>query len=116
MLVANLYDKTEYVIHIRNLKQALNHGLILKKVHRVIKFNQKAWLKPYIDMNAKIRQKAKSNFEKDFFKFMNNAVFGKTMENMRKHRNIKLLTTESRRNYLVSEPIIMLQNFSQKIY
>ena len=51
-LVANLHDKTEYVIHIRNLKQALNHRLVLKKVHRVIKFNQNAWLKPYIDMNT----------------------------------------------------------------
>ena len=54
-LVTNLHDKTEYVIHIRNLKQALNHGLILKKVHRVIKFNQKGWLRPYIDMNTKLR-------------------------------------------------------------
>ena len=53
-LATNLHDKTEYVIHIRNLKQALNHGLILKKVHIVIKFNQKAWLKPYIDMNIKL--------------------------------------------------------------
>ena len=93
-LVANLHDKTEYVIHIANLKQALNNGLILKKVHRVIKFNQKAWLKPYIDMNTKLTQKAKSNFEKDFLKLINNAVFGKTMENVRKHRNIKLATTE----------------------
>ena len=65
-LVANLLDKTEYVIHIRNLKQTLNHGLILK-FHRVIKFNQKAWLKPYIDINTKVRQKTKNNFEKDFF-------------------------------------------------
>ena len=55
-LVANLHDKTEYVIHIRNLKQALNHGLVLKKVHRVIKFNQNAWLKPYIDMNTDLRK------------------------------------------------------------
>ena len=72
MLVTNLHDKTEYIIYIRSLKQALNHGLILKKVHRVIKFNQKAWLKTYIDMNTKLQQKAKNNFEKDFFKLVNN--------------------------------------------
>ena len=58
--------KNEYVIHIRNLKQALDHGLILKKVHRVIKFNQKDKLKSYIDMNTKLRQKTKNNFAKDF--------------------------------------------------
>ena len=58
-LVTNLHDKTEYVIHIRNLRQKLNHGLILKKVHRVIKFNQNVWLKQYIDMNTKLLQKAK---------------------------------------------------------
>ena len=67
MLVANLYDKTEYVIHIRNLKQALNHRLVLKKVHRVIKFNQNAWLKPYIDMNTGLRKKRKKRFRKFFF-------------------------------------------------
>ena len=57
--VTNLYDKNEHVIHIKNLKQALNHGLILKKVHRVIKFTQKAWLKPYIDMNSKLKTRRK---------------------------------------------------------
>ena len=103
-LVTNLRDKTRYVLCIRNLKQSLNHGLALKRVHRVIKFNQKAWLKPYVDMNTKLRQKAKNNFEKDSFKLMNNAVFGKTMENVKKHRNIKLETTERRRNYFLSEP------------
>ena len=101
---ANFYDKTGYVIHIINLKQTLNHRLILKNIHRVIKFNQKAWLKPNIDINTKLRKKAKNNFEKDFFKLMNNAVFGKTMENVKKHRNIKLIKTDRRRHYLVSEP------------
>ena len=65
-LVANLHDKTEYIIHIRNLKQAINHGLVLKKVHNVIKFNQNAWLKPYTDMNTDLRKKAKNDFAKDF--------------------------------------------------
>ena len=68
-LVANLHDKTEYVIHIRNLKQALNHGLVFKKVHKVIKFYQNAWLNPYIDMNTDIRKEAKNNFEKYFLSF-----------------------------------------------
>ena len=100
----NLYDKKEYVIHIRALKQALNHGLIFKKVHKVIQLNQEAWLKPYIEMNTKFRTGAGSNFEKKFFKLIDNSIFGKTMENVRKHRDIKLLTTDRRRNQLVSEP------------
>ena len=71
------------------LKQALNCGLILKQVHTVIQFNQKAYLKPCIDLNAKSRTEAKNDFDKYFFKFMNNTVIGKTMENVRKYRHIK---------------------------
>ena len=76
-LVCSIENKEKYVIHIRALKQALNHGLILKDVHRVIKFNQEAWLKPYIDMNTKLRKEAKSEFEEDFFKIMNLFCFWK---------------------------------------
>ena len=97
-LVPNLHDKEEYVINIGNLKQALNHRLVLKKVHRVIKFNQKSWAKPHIYMNTELRKKAENDFEKDFLKLMINAVFGKTNENDRKHTDIKLVTTEKRRN------------------
>ena len=91
-------------MHIKSLKEALNHGLKLKKVHRIIEFNQEAWLKPYIDMNTELRKLAKDDFEKDLFKLMNNAVFGKTIENVRKHRDIKLVTTDKKGNKLVSEP------------
>ena len=69
-LLANLYDKTECVIHIRKLKQALNHGLVLKKVHRVIQFNQKVRLRPYIDMNTDFRKAAKNGFEKNIFNLL----------------------------------------------
>ena len=78
--MCNLRNKKKYVVHIRSLKQAPNYGSKLKKVHRIVEFNQESWLKPHIDMNTELGKIAKNDFEKDFFKLMNNAVFGKTME------------------------------------
>ena len=103
-LICDIEDKRKYVIHIRALKQALNNRLRLKKVHRIIQFKQKAWLKVYINMNNELRKTVKNEFEKNFFKLMNNSVFGKTMENVRNHRDIKLVTSEKRRKRLISEP------------
>ena len=103
-LVCNLNDEKNYTVHINVLKQALDHGLKLRKVHKVIEFEQEAWLKEYIDVNTELRKKATNDFEKDFFKLKNNAVFGKTMENVRKHRDMKLVKTDKKRNKLVSEP------------
>ena len=94
--LCSIEDKEKYVIRIRALKQALNHGLKLKEVYRVIKFNQKAWLKPYIEMNTELRNKAQNEFEKNFFKLMNNSAFGKRMENVRNNRDIKLVTISFR--------------------
>ena len=106
-LICNLQNKKKYVVHIKSLKQVLNHGLRLKKVHKIIEFNQKAWLKLYIDMNTELRKLAKDDFEKDFFKLMNTAIFGKTMENIRKNKDIKLVTTDKKEiNWFQNQIII----------
>ena len=102
-LIASVHDKNNYVIHIYALKQALNRGFILKKVHAVITFNHVTWLKPYIDMNPELRTNAKNDFEKDYFKLKNNAACGKTMEN-RKHRDIRLINNYKTRKVLAPEP------------
>ena len=103
-LIPNLRDKTKYVIHYKNLIQCLKTGMKLKKIHRGIKFIESEWMKPYIEMNTNLRTKAKNNFEKDFFKLMNNSVFGKTMENIRNRVNVKLVNTEERLKKLVAKP------------
>ena len=110
-LVCKIRNKKKYVVHVRSLNQALNHGLKLKKFHRIIEFNQEEWLKNYIDTNTELRKIAKNEFEKDFFKLMNNAVLGKTMENARKHKYIKLVTTDKKRSKLVSEPNYHTMNY-----
>ena len=99
------------------MKQTLNHGILLKNVYRVIQFNQEAWLKkPYIEMNTKLRTQAKNNFEKYFFKLINNAVFGKTMENVKKEGDTQLVTTDQRKNQFVSEPNYhTIKWFSEKL-
>ena len=103
-LIPNLYCNKRYVIHTRALDQALKHGLVSERIHRAIEFEQSAWMKEYIDFNTKLRTAAANDFEKDFYKLMNNSVFGKTMENIRKHRNIKLITNREAYLKVVIKP------------
>ena len=103
-LIPNLRNKTKYVIHYKNLIQCLKAGLKLKKIHEGIKFIESEWMKPYIEMNTNLRTKAKNNFEKDFFKLMNNSVFGKTMENIRNRVDVKLVNTKEELKKLVAKP------------
>ena len=103
-LVPNLRDKKGYVVHIKTLNQALKHDLKLRKVHQVIEFQHSNWMKPYIMLNTRLRTAAKKEFEKEFFKLMNNSVFGKTMESIRNHKDMKLVTRERKYQKYVMKP------------
>jgi len=113
-LVPKLRKKERYIIHYRNLKLYQSLGMQVTKIHRALKFRQEAWTAPYIQLNTDLRIKATSEFEKDFFKLMNNSVYGKTMENLRKRIRVDLVraSENDRMRRLVADPTYL----SHKIF
>ena len=105
-LCLTLFDKKQYVLHYKNLKFCLENGLILTKIHKVLKFKQSQWLRPYIMLNTHLRQIATSKFEENFAKLMNNSVYGKTCENVRKYRNVKLATNKNEIEKILRSPLV----------
>ncbi|XP_050062269.1 uncharacterized protein LOC126551919 [Aphis gossypii] len=101
--MATFEPKVNYIVHYRNLQQAIDNGLIVEKVHRVLEFSQSDWLAKYIQLNTDMRKKARNDFEKDFFKLMNNAIFGKTMQSKRKEIKMELVSCERRLQKLINK-------------
>jgi hypothetical protein len=125
-LIGDLHPKIKYKTHYRNLKLYLSLGMKLLRVHRVVAFRQEPWLKPYVELNTKMRQQAKTDFEKDFFKLMVNAFFGKSMENVRKRRKVdqvsdavklkKLLAKQQLEQFVVvNEEVVMVERIRAKV-
>ncbi|XP_073254782.1 uncharacterized protein [Porites lutea] len=103
-LICHFKPRKNYVVHYRNLRQYLELGMRITAVHRGISFYQSSWMEPYIRKNTELRKRASNNFEKDFFKLMNNSVFGKTIENIRKRQNIELVNNRERAVKLANRP------------
>ncbi|XP_060855588.1 uncharacterized protein LOC132933299 [Metopolophium dirhodum] len=100
-LLTTLSSKKNYIVHYKNLKQAISHGLKVVKIHRAIRFLQKKWMASYIEFCTKMRAEAKNEFEKNFWKLLINSVFGKCMENVRARTSIKLVSSEKKANKLM---------------
>ena len=107
-------QEKKYVVHYRNLQLYMSLGMKLKKIHRIPEFNEKPCMEPYIRLNTDLRKKATSSFEKDFYKLVNNSVFGKTMENLRKQANIKLVGTDDTENKKIRK-LIAKPNFNRRL-